>query len=70
MNKREAIDYVKNQIGIDVANDGVAIVRLRHKSILLPEIGVDGSFRDESEWACFDTAYKIDTGEYGAIYYF
>lgn len=70
MNKREAINYVRKELGFDVTSDYVAIVRLRQKSVLLPEIGVDGSIRDESEWAVFDSATKIDTGEYGEFYYF
>jgi hypothetical protein len=70
MNKREAINYVKREFGFDVTSEWLAIVRLRHKSVLLPELGVDGSIRDESEWAILDMAGKIDTGEYGDVYYF
>lgn len=70
MNKQEAINYVRNNYGFDVKSDLLAIVRLRNKAVILPEIGVDGSFRDESEWAVLDMAEKIDTGEYGSIYYF
>ena len=50
--------------------DYCAVVRLRKKAVALPEYGEDGSARDESDWAYFDMARKIDTGMYGDVYYF
>lgn len=68
----EAKNYVKNNIliGLDVdENDWCALVKIRHKNIIFPEYGVDGSLRDSSEWAFLDMTGRIDAGEYGDIYY-
>lgn len=68
--KQEAIEYVKEHFPYNEKCDYCAVFRLRHRSVLLPKIGVDGSPRDESSWAYIDTSSKIDTGMYGDIYYF
>lgn len=69
MNRQEVIYYAREGLGLDFNTDWITAVRLRHKAVLLPEMGVDGSLRDESEWAIIDMAEKIDTGEFGCVYY-
>jgi len=71
MNRMEAWSYVKNNFPYDPGqSDYIALFRLRHKAICLPEIGVNGQGRDEADWCYIDACGKIDTGEYGDIYYF
>lgn len=71
MNKKEAKAYVKSVIGVTMkGNDYAGLFRLRHKAVMLPEVGVDGSLRDESEWCFFEAAEKIDSHMYGCFYYF
>ena len=69
--KEEALEFVK-KAGYPCSEDSpyCAVVALRHEAVILPEYGCDGSVRDESEWAYFDMAGKIDTGMYGDVYYF
>lgn len=74
MNLLEAKEYVKKVFAIDLENtfipDYLAIIRIRHQNTILPEYGVDGSERDQSEWAFIDMTENIDTRLYGAVYYF
>lgn len=73
MTYQEAIEYVKDNYPFDhtdLMTGHAAIVRLRNKCVLLPEIGVDGSERDNSTWAYLDMTAKVDTGLYGDVYYF
>ena len=69
MNKAEVLLYAQNELGFAVNNDWVTVVRLRHKAVLLPDMDIEGNPRDEAEWAILDMAGKIDTGEYGCVYY-
>ena len=70
MTIKEAEAYVEEHFPYDEGSVYCALVKLRHKAVLFPEIGVDGSLRDSSEWAYIDASGKIDTGEYGEFYYF
>lgn len=75
MNREDAIRYVEQQFGFIIGSSDfyanyTALVKIRHDNVFLPDVGIDGSIRDESEWALIDMAYKIDTGVYGAVYYF
>lgn len=75
MNRAEAKDWIKENLNIGIDDlgsmgDYVTLVRIRHESPALPKFGVDGSSRDESEWAFFDAAEKIDSGLYGCWYFF
>lgn len=69
MTRNQAIEYARNNFS-GLHSDYTCIVRLRHTSACLPDIGIDGSFRDDCDWAFIDTAEKMDSGIYGAIYYF
>jgi hypothetical protein len=46
-----------------------ALLRIRHKALLLPEMDSQGNMRDEAEWVYISMNDKIDSGEYGEIYY-
>lgn len=74
MNLLEAKEYVKKVFAIDLENtfipEYLTIIRIRHQNTILPEYGVDGSERDQSEWAFIDMTEKNDTGLYGAVSYF
>lgn len=71
MTKIEALKFVGEHYpytsGLD---EGTALFRLRHRTICLPEYGVNGVRRDDAEWCYIDAWGKIDTGMYGDIYYF
>ena len=47
-----------------------ALLRIRHKAIFLPEMDNWGNMRDESKWVYISMCDKIDSGEYGQVYYF
>ena len=77
MTRKEAKEYVKANFGVtlgknadSLVKEGCALVSLRHTNNCLPEIGVNGMPRDCCEWAFIDMYEKIDTGCYGAVYYF
>lgn len=71
MTRNQAVQHIRdNYFPLFKMGDGYALVRLRHKAVLLPEYGIDGSSRDESEWALLDMFTKVDTGMYGEVYYF
>lgn len=70
MTRNNAIDYVRQNYPYDDESEYCTVVKLRHSAAILPEIGCDGSIRDSSEWAYLDMTGKVDTGEYGEIYYF
>lgn len=73
MEKKRAKEYVANILEYGKEwenNDYCALICLRNKCIVLPEYGIDGSVRDDSEWAFIDCTDKQDTGLYGAVYYF
>lgn len=73
MTKERALEYVAENYPFDweLYDEGyTAIVRIRASAVILPEIGVDGSVRDENTWAYLDMTGKIDTGMYGDVYYF
>ena len=70
MNRTEAEEFVKKNYPYNASSDYCALFRIRQKCPWLPEFGVDGSERDNADWAYIDAAGKIDTGMYGDIYYF
>lgn len=72
MTKREAKKYIKKNfyVDIDIQFPWVALIRLRHEAVIFPEYDICGNPRDSAEWAYIDASEKIDTGMYGAIYYF
>ena len=70
MTTDRAMRYALEHYPCDPESDYCTVVRLRKKAVALPEYGVDGSARDESEWAYFDMTEKIDTGMYGSVCYF
>lgn len=73
MTKDEAIEYgIETFYGGSLGNLlDVTAVRMRQGSkAIFPEIGTDGSVAEESDWAFISTEDKVDTGIYGAIYYF
>lgn len=69
MNRMEVIYYAKQALGLSFNTEWITAVRLRHKAVLLPEVDCCGNIRDKSEWVILDMADKIDTGEYGCVYY-
>ena len=70
MTRQQAKEFVKRNYYVDVDNeDYCALIKLRHTCLIFPEISINGQLRDDAEWAFIDTANKIDTGEYGAIFY-
>lgn len=74
MSREEALNYAKENFGYNedskICVEFCAIIPLRHKAMFLPEYGIDGSVRDNSDWAYIDMLEKIDTGEYGSVRYF
>lgn len=69
--REDAIEYVKaNGYPFNEDSPFCAVVALRRCASILPEFGCDGSKRNLHAWALFDMAGKIDTGEYGEVYYF
>ena len=78
MTRQDAIQFVADNILVDtreytesLLEDGsCGLVQLRNEAYLLPEQGYDGSLRVESDWAFLDMFAKLDTGIYGAVYYF
>jgi hypothetical protein len=70
MTTDRAMRYALEHYPCDPESDYCTVVRLRKKAVALPEYGVDGSARDESDWAYFDMMEKIDTGMYGSVCYF
>lgn len=75
MTYSEAKKYVQTHIFEDFDFDkaisgSFALVALRHKAIMFPEIGTNGIMRDDADWAFIDMWGKIDSGMYGDIYYF
>ena len=71
MERAQAMEYAANHFlesGCDM--DEVAIVKLRHHCSALPEVGINGLKQDDCEWALIDMNEKVDTCEYGCIYYF
>lgn len=73
MNRNQAIQYAEKCLGIDwngYMSDYIALFRLRHTAIMLPEFGNNGAERDKCEWCLIDSAAKLDSGEYGTVYYF
>ena len=78
MTRQDAIQFVADYIFVTdrrtieecLEEGSCALVRLRNEAYLLPAEGYDGSLRDESNWAFLDMWAKMDSGIYGAVYYF
>ena len=75
MTREQALQYVDDHFYWAVENsklneDQFALLRLRLFNNILPEIGVDGSKRDESDWVFIDMWCKNDTCSFGGVYYF
>lgn len=75
MTLQQAQKYVQTNIfeGFDFEKaipGSFALVQLRHKAVMFPEMGTNCVMRDDADWAFIDMWGKIDTGMYGDIYYF
>lgn len=70
MTRKQAEQFAEEHYPFVPGSPYCAVVCIRHGTKLLPKFGVDGSSRDASEWALLDMAEKVDTGEYGMVYYF
>lgn len=70
MTYEEAKTYVETHFPVNWDSASCALIELRHKAIMFPELGVNGVERDSAQWMYIDGEGKIDTGMYGEVYYF
>ena len=69
----KVLEHNREQKPLDLVDlaETISAVRLpiRANNVFLPEFGTDGSTLEGARYVVIDMFEKIDTGEYGAVYY-